>query len=167
LPFAITGFVSAAEPGKSLLSEPVKITTKYVWRDCGLRQVNMFLFRQVPGIVPRSYAPPGYERPAEGDYNAAVGYLENGNQRFCMVVFSRGDSSLTNPQIITTALRRAFNPTDYSIWDNLFEVYHQKYESLYLPTWLIRASERHEKESFERVVEGPSCWNPVHKILVA
>ncbi|KAJ7476021.1 hypothetical protein FB451DRAFT_265026 [Mycena latifolia] len=66
LPFSITGFTSlGTEPGKSILSEPVKITTK-----------------QVPGITPKSYAPPGYERPPEGDYNSAVGYLENGNQRF-------------------------------------------------------------------------------------
>ncbi|KAJ7126829.1 hypothetical protein C8R44DRAFT_105996 [Mycena epipterygia] len=67
LPFATTGFTSVetSGPGKSLLSEPVKITTKHV-----------------PGIIPRSYAPPGYEKPEENDYNSAVGYLENGNQRF-------------------------------------------------------------------------------------
>ncbi|KAJ7031298.1 hypothetical protein C8F04DRAFT_1110697 [Mycena alexandri] len=64
--FAITGFTSVGiEAGKSLLSEPVKITTK-----------------QIPGIAPRSYAPPGYEKPPESDFNSAVGYLENGNQRF-------------------------------------------------------------------------------------
>ena len=34
-----------------------------------------------PGVVPRSYAPPGYVFPEEGDYNNTVGYLENGNQR--------------------------------------------------------------------------------------
>ncbi|KAJ7761956.1 hypothetical protein DFH07DRAFT_956974 [Mycena maculata] len=67
LPFSAAGFVPApgSDPSKSLLSEPVKITTK-----------------QIPGIVPRSYAPPGYEKPPENDYNSAVGYLENGNQRF-------------------------------------------------------------------------------------
>ncbi|KAJ6507966.1 hypothetical protein C8R47DRAFT_1100150 [Mycena vitilis] len=66
LPFAITGFTSpGTEQGKSLLSEPVTIAT-----------------RHVPGIVPKSYAPPGYEKPEENDYNSAVGYLENGNQRF-------------------------------------------------------------------------------------
>ncbi|KAF7374746.1 hypothetical protein MSAN_00360100 [Mycena sanguinolenta] len=65
LPFSITGFVPlGTESGKSLLSEPVKILT-----------------RQVPGVTPRSYAPPGYEKE-ESDYNAAVGFLENGNQRF-------------------------------------------------------------------------------------
>ncbi|KAJ7773471.1 hypothetical protein B0H16DRAFT_1714355 [Mycena metata] len=65
-PFDITGFASVGvEAGKSLLSEPVKITT-----------------RQIPGITPRSYAPPGYEKPPESDFNSAVGYLENGNQRF-------------------------------------------------------------------------------------
>ncbi|KAJ7364224.1 hypothetical protein DFH08DRAFT_910474 [Mycena albidolilacea] len=66
LPFAITGFASlGTEPGKALLSEPVKIMTKHV-----------------PGVTARSYAPPGYEKPEENDYNSAVGYLENGNQRF-------------------------------------------------------------------------------------
>ncbi|KAJ7261800.1 hypothetical protein B0H12DRAFT_1105794 [Mycena haematopus] len=66
LPFSITGFVSlGTEPGKPLLSEPVQIMT-----------------RQIPGVIPRSYAPPGYEKPEENDYNSAVGFLENGNQRF-------------------------------------------------------------------------------------
>ncbi|KAF7336762.1 hypothetical protein MVEN_02111400 [Mycena venus] len=65
-PFSTTGFTAlGTEPGKSLLSEPVKIVTKHV-----------------PGVTPRSYAPPGYEKPEENDYNSAVGYLENGNQRF-------------------------------------------------------------------------------------
>nr|GAT45282.1 predicted protein [Mycena chlorophos] len=65
LPFDITGFVQQADKKDALLSESVKIAT-----------------RHIPGIVPRSYAPPGYEKPPESDYNAAVGYLENGNQRF-------------------------------------------------------------------------------------
>ncbi|KAJ7067135.1 hypothetical protein C8F01DRAFT_1120403 [Mycena amicta] len=68
LPFSITGFVpQGGTPAKStvLFSEPVKIVTKHI-----------------PGIVPRSYAPPGYEKPQDSDYNAAVGLLENGNQRF-------------------------------------------------------------------------------------
>ncbi|KAJ7227371.1 hypothetical protein GGX14DRAFT_419298 [Mycena pura] len=66
LPFSATGFVSlGTESGKPLLSEPVKIATQHI-----------------PGIVPKSYAPPGYEKPEESDYNSAVGYLENGNQRF-------------------------------------------------------------------------------------
>ncbi|KAJ6531969.1 hypothetical protein B0H19DRAFT_463033 [Mycena capillaripes] len=66
LPFSITGFTPiGTEPGKALLSEPVKIMT-----------------RHIPGIIPKSYAPPGYEKPQENDYNSAVGYLENGNQRF-------------------------------------------------------------------------------------
>ncbi|KAI0696320.1 hypothetical protein C8T65DRAFT_664032 [Cerioporus squamosus] len=34
------------------------------------------------GVVPRSYAPPGYAEKHEADYNTAMGYLENGNQRF-------------------------------------------------------------------------------------
>ncbi|KAJ6623969.1 hypothetical protein B0H10DRAFT_2162288 [Mycena sp. CBHHK59/15] len=66
LPFSTTGFTSlGTEPGVAMVSQPLKITTK-----------------SVPGITPKSYAPPGYERPPEGDYNSAVGYLENGNQRF-------------------------------------------------------------------------------------
>ncbi|KAF7312501.1 hypothetical protein MIND_00263800 [Mycena indigotica] len=64
LPFSITGFAPDKKP-TALLSEPVKIVSKHI-----------------PGIVPRSYAPPGYKKPVESDYNAAVGYLENGNQRF-------------------------------------------------------------------------------------
>ncbi|KAJ7158555.1 hypothetical protein C8R46DRAFT_394456 [Mycena filopes] len=65
-PFVITGFTPiGADSSKSLLSEPVKITT-----------------RHITGITPRSYAPPGYEKPPESDFNSAVGYLENGNQRF-------------------------------------------------------------------------------------
>ncbi|KII85090.1 hypothetical protein PLICRDRAFT_45202 [Plicaturopsis crispa FD-325 SS-3] len=34
------------------------------------------------GITARSYAPPGYVHPQGGDYNKAMGLLENGNQRF-------------------------------------------------------------------------------------
>ncbi|KAI0787529.1 hypothetical protein C8Q74DRAFT_1252361 [Fomes fomentarius] len=34
------------------------------------------------GVVPRSYAPPGYVERHEGDYMTTMGYLENGNQRF-------------------------------------------------------------------------------------
>lgn len=35
-----------------------------------------------PGIVTRSYAPPGYSDMDEGNYATTVGLLENGNQRF-------------------------------------------------------------------------------------
>lgn len=35
-----------------------------------------------PGIRTRSHAPPGYIQPQGGDYNKAMGLLENGNQRF-------------------------------------------------------------------------------------
>ncbi|KAJ7094274.1 hypothetical protein C8R44DRAFT_645459, partial [Mycena epipterygia] len=83
LPFAATGFTPLdAEPGKSLLSEPVKIATK-----------------QVPGVTPRSYAPPGYEKPPENDYNAPVGYLSMVNISFLALV-------LIFHQIVTTALRK-------------------------------------------------------------
>ncbi|KAJ3554715.1 hypothetical protein NM688_g2961 [Phlebia brevispora] len=34
------------------------------------------------GVVPRSFAPPGYVSSTEGNYNTVAGYLENGNQRF-------------------------------------------------------------------------------------
>lgn len=33
------------------------------------------------GVVPRSFAPPGYAQSVEGNYNTVAGYLENGNQR--------------------------------------------------------------------------------------
>ena len=33
------------------------------------------------GIIPRSYAPPGYAHSSAGNYNNVAGYLENGNQR--------------------------------------------------------------------------------------
>ena len=33
-----------------------------------------------PGIKTRSLAPPGYIQPQGGDYNKAMGLLENGNQ---------------------------------------------------------------------------------------
>ena len=48
-----------------LLSEEVTLTT-----------------RQIPGLITRSYAPPGYEKPKEVDYAKSMGLLENGNQRF-------------------------------------------------------------------------------------
>ncbi|GBE87898.1 hypothetical protein SCP_1201230 [Sparassis crispa] len=64
-PFQAPGFVSSGAANEHLLTEKVIITT-----------VN------TPGIIPRSYAPPGYVAPEETDYNATVGFLENGNQRF-------------------------------------------------------------------------------------
>lgn len=72
LPFVAPGFVPTGitpneDPGKKtvLLTEWVVITTK-----------------QIPGLVPHSYAPPGYEKPQGVDYNKSLGLLENGNQRF-------------------------------------------------------------------------------------
>ena len=72
LPFVAPGFVPAGvtaneDPAKKavLLTEWVVITTK-----------------QIPGLVPHSYAPPGYEKPQGVDYNKSLGLLENGNQRF-------------------------------------------------------------------------------------
>lgn len=62
LPWSAPGFVTPEGP---LLTEPVTIVTAHV-----------------PGVVPRSYAPPGYVKPERGDYNKAMGLLENGNQRF-------------------------------------------------------------------------------------
>lgn len=63
--FEVPGFAPVA-PGsvEPLISERVTITSL-----------------NAPGIVPRSYAPPGYVHAHEGDYNTAMGYLENGNQR--------------------------------------------------------------------------------------
>lgn len=53
------------EKDSVLLSEQVTLTT-----------------RQIPGLITRSYAPPGYEKPKAVDYSKSVGLLENGNQRF-------------------------------------------------------------------------------------
>ncbi|KAI0671856.1 hypothetical protein C8Q78DRAFT_972602 [Trametes maxima] len=64
LPFQASGFAPAAPAGEALLSERVAVASA-----------------NAPGVVPRSYAPPGYVSPEEGDYNTAMGYLENGNQR--------------------------------------------------------------------------------------
>ena len=33
------------------------------------------------GVMPRTFAPPGYAHSNEGNYNTVTGYLENGNQR--------------------------------------------------------------------------------------
>ncbi|KAI0636046.1 hypothetical protein C8Q77DRAFT_1101044 [Trametes polyzona] len=65
LPFQAPGFAPASPAGEALLTERVAIASA-----------------NAPGVLPRSYAPPGYVHPEEGDYNTAVGYLENGNQRF-------------------------------------------------------------------------------------
>ncbi|KZT01403.1 uncharacterized protein LAESUDRAFT_731262 [Laetiporus sulphureus 93-53] len=64
LPLQAAGFVSKTPTGERLLTEEVKIAP----------------FNAV-GVVPRSFAPPGYVHVEEGDYNNSVGYLENGNQR--------------------------------------------------------------------------------------
>ncbi len=63
LPIEAPGFVQDGAPS-SLLAEGVTIHTA-----------------NAPGIVPRSYAPPGYEHTQDGNYNDAIGYLENGNKR--------------------------------------------------------------------------------------
>ncbi|KZT27228.1 hypothetical protein NEOLEDRAFT_164644 [Neolentinus lepideus HHB14362 ss-1] len=66
LSYHVAGFVPAPHADQPLQSEPVKIVTTYPhgW------------------ALPRSYAPPGYEMPMEGNYNNVMGVLENGNQRF-------------------------------------------------------------------------------------
>ncbi|KAH9847696.1 hypothetical protein C2E23DRAFT_847726 [Lenzites betulinus] len=65
LPFQASGFAPASPSTEPLLSERISVASA-----------------NAPGVVPRSYAPPGYVHPEEGDYNTAMGYLENGNQRF-------------------------------------------------------------------------------------
>ncbi|KAJ7058186.1 hypothetical protein C8F01DRAFT_310741 [Mycena amicta] len=66
LPFSTTGFTpSVLAPGKPLVSESVRIVTQHA-----------------PGIIPRSYAPSGIQKPDGSEYNAVVGILDNGgNQR--------------------------------------------------------------------------------------
>ncbi|KAA1477188.1 hypothetical protein DENSPDRAFT_808294 [Dentipellis sp. KUC8613] len=62
----VSGFaVQNARPGDALMSQRVTITLS-----------------NAPGIIPVSRAPPGYGDEAEGDYNVATGFLENGDQRF-------------------------------------------------------------------------------------
>lgn len=63
LPFEAPGFSQEGQQS-ALLTEGVTIHTA-----------------NAPGVIPRSYAPPGYEHAQEGNYNNAIGYLENGNQR--------------------------------------------------------------------------------------
>ncbi|KAI0077074.1 hypothetical protein K474DRAFT_1753683 [Panus rudis PR-1116 ss-1] len=65
LPFDAPGFVAESKDGPYLVTEKITVTT-----------LNS------PGMIPRSFAPPGYERKDETDFNNAVGYLENGNQRY-------------------------------------------------------------------------------------
>ncbi|KAG6828626.1 hypothetical protein H0H92_007271, partial [Tricholoma furcatifolium] len=65
LAFSATGFRPSIPQTQTLLTEEVAVTTQ-----------------QTPGVVPWSNIPPGYTRPEVVDYNSAVGYLENGNQRF-------------------------------------------------------------------------------------
>ncbi|KAJ7596541.1 hypothetical protein C8J56DRAFT_849981 [Mycena floridula] len=63
------GFVPS-DQGSALISEPVTIATK-----------------QCRGVTPKSYAPPGYDKPEVGDFNTSAGYLENGDQRFLHPIF--------------------------------------------------------------------------------
>jgi hypothetical protein len=62
-PSQAPGFVHP-DPDKPLYSESVSIHTL-----------------NAPGVVPKSYAPPGYAHAAQHTWNAAAGYLENGDQR--------------------------------------------------------------------------------------
>ncbi|KAL5486115.1 hypothetical protein ACEPAI_7159 [Sanghuangporus weigelae] len=66
-PFSTAGFAPEHSTPKNepLLAEKISIVTD-----------------NAPGVIPRSHAPPGYVKPAEGNYNNSMGYLENGNQRF-------------------------------------------------------------------------------------
>ena len=64
LPFSVPGFIQEGRQDDTLLTEGITIHAA-----------------NAPGISPRSYAPPGYEHTEEGNYNNAIGYLENGNQR--------------------------------------------------------------------------------------
>ncbi|KAK0500298.1 hypothetical protein EDD18DRAFT_1149347 [Armillaria luteobubalina] len=57
LPFEPTGFSPSSKEGAILLSQRVEIMT-----------------RPAPGVITRSYAPPGYEGPDGGDYNRAIGF---------------------------------------------------------------------------------------------
>ncbi|KAF8905073.1 hypothetical protein CPB84DRAFT_1845155 [Gymnopilus junonius] len=65
LEFKAPGFVANEGSSPVLLKEQVTIAS-----------------RQIPGLVTHSYAPPGYEKSQNVDYNKSLGLLENGNQRF-------------------------------------------------------------------------------------
>lgn len=64
-PFSAPGYMPSMGKEELLASDKVAIVTE-----------------NAPGVIPRSHAPPGYEKPQEGNYNTSMGYLENGNQRF-------------------------------------------------------------------------------------
>ncbi|KAH9052919.1 hypothetical protein EDB83DRAFT_2542899 [Lactarius deliciosus] len=65
LPPQVPGFTPMTTTDEPLLMERITVT-----------------LANAPGIIPTSQIPPGYEAPAEGNYNVAAGFLENGNQRF-------------------------------------------------------------------------------------
>jgi hypothetical protein len=65
LPVEAAGFVPSLPAEEVLVSTKVTIVTA-----------------NIPGMIPRSSAPPGYTERPSGDYNNAMGLLENGNQRF-------------------------------------------------------------------------------------
>ncbi|RDX57135.1 hypothetical protein OH76DRAFT_1424761 [Lentinus brumalis] len=72
LQFQAPGWAPASPSGSSVSSAKEPLVVQPIT----LASVNAV------GVVPRSYAPPGYVENHEADYNTAVGYLENGNQRF-------------------------------------------------------------------------------------
>ena len=66
LPFKAAGFQTAAGVSPDvLLTEKIVIVTA-----------------RTPGVGTRSFAPPEYTQEQCGNYDNALGYLENGNQRF-------------------------------------------------------------------------------------
>lgn len=65
-PFSTPGFAPSDTTTEPCISQKIDIVIK-----------------QVPGVQPRSFAPPGYDTAGvAGDYNNTLGLLENGNQRF-------------------------------------------------------------------------------------
>ncbi|THU84184.1 hypothetical protein K435DRAFT_733492 [Dendrothele bispora CBS 962.96] len=75
LPFEAPGFQSSPLPSSQSSSSVVE-------RDILHSERITITSQPAPGFAPKSYAPPGYERPSGGDYNRSMGMLENGNQRF-------------------------------------------------------------------------------------
>lgn len=73
LQFQAPGWAPASPSGPSGSGSSAK--EPLVQQSVTLASVN------AAGVVPRSYAPPGYVDKHEADYNTTVGYLENGNQR--------------------------------------------------------------------------------------
>lgn len=100
-PFEAPGYTPKEAPTETLLKEKLVITAA-----------------NAPGVVPRSYTPPGYVAP-ESDYNIAAGFLENGNQRCVPLCFLRSTTGADFTALdfcITEEGTGASNERDPIVW---------------------------------------------------